>query len=213
MYIDYCCYDYSINEIETVNNISTAIKCGIKNIFILPYTINYIKQSYIDDSINFGCPVDFPYGLSDQKTRNFAVENIAKSKKIKYIDLMIPTKTITNRKYDKFREDIRTNLDICNQNSVILRYVLEYRVYSHEVLNKICQILKSFDIDTILPSTGTMLDNINDNIIACKFLQTKSTIKTICNGNIYLPQHIELVKNSDLHGLRIHNIFATNLIS
>lgn len=212
MYIDYCCYDYSINEVETTNNISKAIKLGIKNIFILPYTINYIKQDHINNSINFGCPVDFPYGLSDLKTRNFAVENLAKSKKIKYIDLMIPTKTITNRKYDKFREDIKSNLDICNQHDSILRYVLEYRVYSHEVLNKICQILKTFEINTVLPSTGMMLDNINDNIIACKFLQSKSKINTICNGNIYLPKHVELIKNSQINALRISNIFSADLI-
>jgi len=213
MYIDYCCYDYSINEIETTNNISTAIKHGIKNIFVFPYTINYIKQDYINDSIKFGCPVDFPYGLSDQKTRNFAVENIAKSNKIKYIDLMIPTKIITNRKYDKFRDDIKTNLDICKEHGVELRYVLEYRIYSHEVLTKICQILKSFNINTILPSSGIMLDDINDNIIACKFLQTKTEIKTICTGNIYLVNHLALVKKSNIDGLRIHNIFAVNLLN
>lgn len=213
MYIDYCCYDYSINEIETTANISTAIKYGIKNIFILPYTINYIKQDQINDSIKFGCPVDFPYGLSDQKTRNFAVENIAKCNKIKYIDLMIPTKAITNRKYDKFREDVKSNLDICDQYGVDLRYILEYRIYSHEVLAKICQILKSFNLSTVLPSSGMMLDDINDNIIACKFLQTKAEIKTICTGNIYNQNHLKLIKNSNIDGLRIHNIFAMDLLN
>jgi deoxyribose-phosphate aldolase len=213
MYIDYCCYDYSINEIETTANISTAIKYGIKNIFILPYTINYIKQDQLNDAIKFGCPVDFPYGLSDQKTRNFAVENMAKSNKIKYIDLMIPTKVITNRKYDKFREDVKTNLDICDQYGINLRYVLEYRTYSHEVLAKICQILKNFNINTVLPSSGMMLDDINDNIIACKFLQTKSGIKTICTGNIYTQNHLKLINNSNIDGLRLHNIFAANLLN
>jgi deoxyribose-phosphate aldolase len=214
MHIEYCCYDYTINEAETTLNVETAIKCGIKNIFILPYSVNYIKSDLLSSSSNvrFGCPADFPYGLSDQKTRNYTVENLAKSKKISFIDLFIPTKVITNRKYDKLRDDIKSNLDLCAGYDVELRYVLEYRKYSHEVLAKICQILKSFNINKILPSSGTMIDDINDNIIACKFLNTKTNIDTICTGNIYTANHIELLYKSNIFGFRINNTFVLDLV-
>lgn len=207
-HIEYCCYDYAINETETTFNIETAIKHGIKNIFILPYSINYIRSELFaaDSDIRFGCPVDFPYGLSDLKTRNYAVENLARSNKISFIDLMMPTKAVTNRKYDKLREDIRTNLDICQQYSVHLRYILEYRIYNHDVLSKICQILKTLNIDTVLPSSGMMLDDINDNIIACKFLQTKTDIKTICTGNIYRKQNLDIAYKANIYGIRINNL-------
>jgi len=208
IHIEYCCYDYALNEIETTFNVETAIKHGIKNIFILPYSINYIRSELFasDSDVRFGCPADFPYGLSDQKTRNYAVENLAKSNKISFIDLMIPTKAVTNRKYDKLREDIRTNLDICKQYNVHLRYILEYRIYNHDVLSKICQIFKNLNIDTILPSSGMMLDDINDNIIACKFLQTKTGIKTVCTGNVYRKQGFDSVCSANLYGLRINNL-------
>jgi deoxyribose-phosphate aldolase len=214
MHIEYCSYDYAINEIETTLNIEMAIKYGIKHIFILPYSINYIKSEIFsaNEDVRFGCPVDFPYGLSDQKTRNYMIENLAKSKKVSFIDLFIPTKVITNRKYDKLREDIKSNIDICFSHNVELRYVLEYRKYSHEVLAKICQILKSFNLNKILPSSGTMIDDINDNIIACKFLNTKTNINTICTGNIYTPNHIELLYKSNLFGFRINNIFVLDLV-
>jgi deoxyribose-phosphate aldolase len=213
-HIEYCCYDYDINETETTFNVETAIKHGLQNIFLLPYSINYIRSELfsVDSDIKFGCPIDFPYGLSDQKTRNYTVEHLAKSNKISFIDLMIPTKAITNRKYDKLREDIKTNLDICSKNNVQLRYVLEYRRYGHDVLAKVCQILKDLNIDTILPSSGMMLDDINDNIIACKFLQTKTNIKTICNGNIYRQQHVNNILHSNIYGFRINNLNALTLI-
>lgn len=214
-HIEYCCYDYAINESETTLKVESAIKHGIKNIFILPYSINYIRSELFSSNsdVRFGCPADFPYGLSDLKTRNCIVENLAKSNKISFIDLMIPTKAVTNRKYDKLREDIKSNLDICSQYNVHLRYILEYRIYSHDVLSKICQILKTLNIDTILPSSGMMLDDINDNIIACKFLQTKADIKAICNGNIYRQQNLDDAYKANLYGIRINNLQALRYLS
>ena len=43
-YIDYACYDYSINEIEVEQNVIKAIKLGVKNISVFPYSINTIKN-------------------------------------------------------------------------------------------------------------------------------------------------------------------------
>lgn len=212
MYLEYCCYDYSINEVETTNNVSMAIKHGIRNIFLLPYSVAYqAKNDLINQSVKFGSVIDFPYGLSDQKSRNSMVENLVKSNKISMLDIMIPTKIITNRKYEKFRDDIKSSLDICASANIKIRYILEYRVYSHDVLAKICQILKTFNIDTVLPSSGMMLDDIHDNLIACKFLQTKTQINTICNANIYLDQHVKYIKNSQIFGARIHNTFSLDL--
>lgn len=212
MYQEYACYDYSLNETETLSNVSEALKFGITNIFVLPFSLNSIKIEMLN-SVKIGCPIDYPYGLSDLKSRQFMIDQVIKSNKVTMIDLMIPTKTITNRKYDKFREDIKTNLELCNKSSVELRYMLEYRVYGHEVLAKTCQILKEFGISTILPSTGMMLDDINDNLIACAFLKEKSGISTICNGNIYLEKHMKNVINSNVYGMRYHhlNILKTNL--
>lgn len=212
MYQEYACYDYSLNETETLNNVVEAIKFGITNIFVLPFSLNTIKLDSIDSS-KIGCPIDYPYGLSDLKSRQFMVEQAIKTNKISMIDLMIPTKIITNRKYDKFREDIKNNLEICAKSSIKLRYMLEYRVYGHEVLAKTCQILKEFGISTILPSTGMMLDDINDNLIACTFLKEKTGINTICNGNIYLAKHMQNIINSNIYGIRYHhlNLLKSNL--
>lgn len=211
-YIDYACYDYSINEVDVESNIYQAIKIGAQSISIFPYSIPYVKniQAVKDKKVSVSCVIDFPYGLSDIKTRNFAVTQVCKTG-IDYVDIFMPTKIISNRKYEKFREDIRSNLEICNENNVKLRYMLEYRVYSHEVLAKICQILLSFGIDTILPSSGTMIDDINDNLIACNFLMAKSNIKTICTGNFYLDKHSKLISSiNDLYGIRFFHISSLN---
>lgn len=51
--------------------------------------------------------------------------------------------------------------------------MLEYRIYSYELLYKIAQILLDHGVTTILPSTGYLLDDINDNILACVLIHKK----------------------------------------
>lgn len=211
IYTEYACLDYSLNEAESIKNIIEAIKYGVTNISVLPYTLSTVKSldEIKNKDLNISCPVDFPYGVSDLKTRSFSVSNLCKSHNniLKTIDLFIPTKVITNRKYDKFRDDIKTNLETCNEFDIKLRYILEYRIYNHEVLAKVCQILMDYGIDTVLPSSGTMIDDINDNLIACNFLMNKSKIKTITTGNIYNQKQINnIIKMKELYGVRLSNI-------
>lgn len=212
-HIEYACYDYAINELETEKNISHAVNAGITNFSLLPYSISGFKNSELFKNNNFSLssPIDFPYGLSDIKSRNLMVSQAIKSG-ANIIDLFLPTKMIINRKYDKFREDIKSNFDICFEKNVKLRYILEYRVFSHEILAKVCQILMTFGIDTILPSSGMMLDDIHDNLIACNYFFTKTGIKTICNGNIYTEKHVKLADNANVYGIRLHHLHGIDII-
>ena len=212
MYVEYACLDYSLNETDVQSNINYAIKKGITNIAVLPYSIASIKNLYPD--ISLICPLDYPFGLSDPKSRNNMVSQATKAG-VSIIDLVTPNKILANRKYDKFRDDIKSNLVLCQENNVKLRYILEYRVFSHEVLAKVCQILKDFGIDTVLPSSGIFLDDINDNLIVCNFLNLKSGINIICNGNIFLEKHAKAVKKSGNYGARLYyknsiDIFLSN---
>jgi len=205
MYIEYACYDYSLSDDEIKHNIASAIKLGVSNIALHFIHLSTIKSLVDMDSINISCPIDYPYGISDLKTRSSSVA-IAAKQGVSVIDVVAPAKFIANRKYEKLREDIQNNIDICKTHNIILRYILEYRVFNHETLAKTCQILKSFGVEYVLPSTGHMIDDINDNLIASKYLTAKSNIHTICNGNIWTPKHIETLKSSGIYGVRAHYI-------
>lgn len=211
MYSEYSCYDISINEDEVKQNIQNAVKLIPSCISVLPYSLSAIK-GMIPDNIKLSCVIDYPMGINDIASRNAIVQQVAKNNQVKIIDLHMPSKLIVNRKYDKFREDIKTNLDICKQNNVELRYILEYRIFSHEILAKVCQILTSLGIEYVLPSSGFLLDDINDNIIAAKYLMAKSEIKVICNGNVWTKQQIQNVSKSGVHGLRVAHLPALELL-
>jgi len=215
--IEYASYDYAINETETYNNIVKSISLGANTVSVLPFSLNTIKNIPEIESgkVKTSCVMDLPYGMLDTKSRIFMCSQIIKIKNnINFLDIMIPTKIITNRKYDKFRDEIKNLIETCFAHNIKIRYILEYRTYSHEVIAKVCSILQEFGLDTVFPSSGLMLDNIEDNLIACNFINTKTNIKTICTGNIYQEKHIQNVKNmTNLDGIRFFYLSGLDLFS
>jgi deoxyribose-phosphate aldolase len=210
MHIEYACYDYSLSDEEIKNNVALAIQLGIKHIGLHYINISLIKNLIEEHSLSISSPLDYPYGLLDSKNRLSVISSAIKSG-AKTIDMVAPSKFISNRKYDKLRDDIKNSLILCQENDVDLRYILEYRVFNHETLAKTCQIFKSLGIQYILPATGHMLDDISDNIIACKYLSAKSKIQTICNGNIWTEKQAEILRSSNIYGTRLHHISSIAL--
>jgi len=210
MYIEYACYDYSLSDEEIKNNVALAIQLGVKHICMHYINIPLIRGMIEEHGLSISSPLDYPYGLLDSKNR-LSVINSAIKAGAKTVDIVAPAKFIANRKYDKLRDDIKNNLTICQENTVNLRYILEYRVFNHETLAKTCQIFKGLGIEYVLPSTGHMLDDISDNMIACKYLSTKSKIQTICNGNIWTEKQAEILRSSNIYGARLHHISSIAL--
>jgi deoxyribose-phosphate aldolase len=211
MYKEYAIYDVAINEIELKNTIIEAVKLNIDGISVLPMAVKAAK-TYIGNNFVLSCPIDYPMGLMDLKSRTHMVEQTIKAG-ANTIDLVVPSFWLCNRKYDKFREDIKTMLAICSNSCVKLRYFLEYRVYSHELLYKISQILADLGVTEAFPSSGYLLDNIYDNLLAIALINKKvSTINIICNGNIWHTDQCDMLKKANLYGLRVSTLHSLKLL-
>ena len=164
MFIEYYITNIDEKEIDIKNNINNVIKYPISAI-IAPYSqIKFIKKHY--NNIKLGCFIDYPMSCGDIDRRQDLIQDAIKIG-VNYIAITIPFYHIVNRKYDKFREDIKTISEcISSYPDVEIRYFLEYRIFSYDLLYKIAQILRGYGIKNILPSTGHFLDDINDNILA-----------------------------------------------
>ena len=151
MHIEYSYYDSSSNEIETKEIISKVIKYPVNTIAVLPTYLRSVK-TIIPSNIELCCPIDYPLGIIDNKSRISILEGAIKNG-AKSVDMVCPSYILCNRKYDKFREEIKEAVTICSNNNIKLRYMLEYRIYSYELLYKIAQILLDHGVTTVLPST------------------------------------------------------------
>lgn len=214
--IEYAIYDLDLDEEEIKVKILNSKSLNI-NCISIPYFYTKLVKSLIKDSpIIISNSIDYPYGLSDTKTRNDAIKNAIVNGAEK-IEIVIQNNLLSNKKYDKIRNDIKSNVDICATNNIPITYYLEYRVFTHHSLIKACDIMLEFDLKNIYPSTGNMIDNIDDNIIASILFKEKTGINSIFTGNIWNKNHIEKlnkykidqIRTNTLNGVRLFNEFST----
>jgi deoxyribose-phosphate aldolase len=204
MYTEYYINSIDEKEIEIKTNIDQALKYTISGV-VAPYSqVKLIRKTYPE--LNLGCFIDYPLATNDPNRRNDLISDAIKLD-INTACITIPFYYIVNRKYDKFRDDIKKNFDLCQSSKVELRYILEYRKFDHALLAKICEILILGGVDIIYPSTGYFIDNIEDNLIACSYLTEKTGIKTIVNGNVWTKKQMDNILKMNPHG------FSTSIIN
>ncbi len=211
MIIEYSTYDISLSDEELKLNIQQAKSLQPNTVSVLLPHIKIAKILLVDSNIKLCTSIDYPLGIMDAKSRTFTIEMACKLG-VNIINIVAPPHLLCNRKYDKFREDIKNNLEICTKNNVELRYILEYRVFTYELLYKVSQILTEGGIDTVYPSTGYLLDDINDNILASAMINKKSDINIICNGNVWNINQINTIRKSSLFGIKVNSINALKLL-
>jgi deoxyribose-phosphate aldolase len=189
-------YDLTENELATVLKEIRTIP-EIQTVVLPQYFIKYARGILGHDK-NISCLVDFPMGMSDIKSRasmsSTAIKNLAN-----YIDIVIPSNYLTNRKYDKIREDIKYQKEICKN----VRYILEYRAYDHQYLKKMAEILVDNDLKTVCISTGQSVDVLSDALIASQFLISQvKDLNTIISANLWNNRHFDLIIKNNVSILR-----------
>lgn len=200
MYLEYYINAIDEKEIDIKNNIEQIIQYQVSGILSPCNQTRFIKKNF--NNLNTGCFVDYPIASSDTDRRQDLIMD-AINAGANYIAITVPFYQIINRKYSKFRDDITKNLEICKKYNIDLKYILEYRKFDHQLLTKICEILLEKGINTIYPSSGLFLDNIEDNIIACAYLHEKTGINTIVNGNIWKKNQIENILKIKPYGISV----------
>lgn len=210
MYIEYCINSIDEKDIEVQTNVAEVIKYPISAIVAPIPHIKYIKKK-ISSNILYGTFIDYPLAYSDINRRQDLILDAAKIG-VNFINIPIPFYYIVNRKYDKFREDIQKNLEICKRHKIDIRYMLEYRKFDHLLLTKICDILKKNDIHTVYPSTGFFIDNLQDSIIACSYLHSRTGINTIINSTIWRKEQMVEILKTDPYGYSSTNPSSFYLI-
>lgn len=180
---------------------------AIDSILINQHHYRLAKYSFASNKINIY--IDYPLGMGTAYIRLKNIETIAGQSGI--VSIQAPSYMLVNRKYDGIRKEIQEIKNILPEGTEI-RYILDYRKFNHNILHKFCSILKENNINTIYPSTGFFLDNIYDNIVAAKYLEEKTNISSIFNGNVWTKEHIELIIKSNLYGISIEHIRSLRLL-
>lgn len=203
-YIEYALYHLDYNDEETKRAIEDSIRYSVDCISV-PYAYTkYCKTLVKDTNIKVANVIDYPLGLLDTKSRNEAIINAIDNGAEK-ICIVLQNNYLNLKKYEKIRQDIKSNHEICNKYNIPITYHLEYRIFTHQSLIKACNLLLEASIDTIYVSSGYMLDSVDDNIIASVLLKEKTGINTIFTSNIWNKKQVELVIKNKIDNIRFSN--------
>lgn len=204
-YVEYALYDLDSSENEIKLNIETATLNAVDWISVPFALTKYTKNITKGTKTRVSNAIDYPFGISDINTRNCAISNAIDNGAEK-IEIVLQNNYLNYKKYDKIRQDIKSNIEICKKNNIPLVYYLEYRIFTHQSLIKACQILMEYSLDSVYVSTGHMIDNIDDNIIAAILLKQKTNINTIFSGNIWTEKHVATLIKNNINHIRLNHI-------
>jgi hypothetical protein len=206
--IEYGHYDIASNESEIKEIITKALSFHPQTISTLPYYTKIVK-SLIPKETKLSCILDYPFGLSDSESRNKLLE-IAIKNGSEIVELVAPSHLLCNRRYDKFRKELESYSKLCSEANVEIRYMLEYKLFTPELLYKTASILTDFNIPVMYPSVNYLLDNISDNILVSMLINQKNPkIKIIVNGSAWTDDHINILfNNPKIYGYKTSNIYT-----
>lgn len=206
--IEYGHYDIASNESEIKEIITKALLFHPQTISTLPYYTK-IAKSLIPKETRLSCIVDYPFGLSDSESRNKLLETAIKNGS-EIVEIVAPSHLLCNRRYDKFRKELESYTKLCTESNVEIRYMLEYKLFTPELLYKTASILIDYNIPVMYPSVNYLLDNISDNILVSMLINQKNPkIKIIVNGSAWTDDHINTIfNNPKIYGYKTSNIYT-----
>jgi deoxyribose-phosphate aldolase len=205
MIIEYAYHDLEATEQNIKDNLKEITKRPIASLSVLYPNIK-LASKLLPDNIILSTIIDYPLGISDTYARNYLVKNSI-GYGAKHINMVAPNHYLINKNYNKLKEDIASNVEICKTHKVEISYTLEYRVFTYDSLYRVCKILQSGGINKIYISTGFRVDDIHDHILAIAMIKKNvPDIKITCNCNIWNQSHIKLLKDSKIETLRVSSL-------
>lgn len=206
--IEYAYYDLASNEAEVKEVVKQALTFQPHSISVLPYYLKIVKPIMFGRT-DLSCVVDYPFGLSDSASRILSVDQAIKDG-ADSIELIMANPLLCNRKYDKVRKELEIYSNLCLSHNVEPRCILEYKIFTPELLYKAAAILNEFNINIIYPSANFLIDNIADNILAGMLIHQKNPKSTIIfSGSAWTDEHMNLLTdNQQIYGYKTTNIYT-----
>lgn len=153
-YIDHAVLDPAMTIEELKSHIMIGVECGCKTVCINPDAIDIAKE-YIEGSQTKLCVVcDFPFGSSDKNSKVAQCQAIIDKGQIFEIDMVANYGLIKSGKYEKVIDEIQAMSDLCHQNNVGLKVIVETDALTTDEVKASIECCVKGHADFIKTSTG-----------------------------------------------------------
>lgn len=200
MLIELACYNQDSTFEDILEATFIASQKGLQSVAI-PSGFMPKINGFLDDQ-KFSAAIDFPYGLSSTQVR---VHEIILSIRqgASYIDLVINAGHIKEENWKAIKDDLKSCAAVCKQNKILLRPIIEYRLFPSKTVLNLCESLDRLGVEHIINSTGFVADDISENLLFSYEVQRKTGVSvTSCLRGIH-EKHLIALKELDIYGLRL----------
>ncbi|MHC1735708.1 MAG: deoxyribose-phosphate aldolase [Erysipelotrichaceae bacterium] len=154
LYIDHSVLkpEFTQDEIET--QVRKGVEYGCRTVCINPTSIDIAKKIVQGTATKLCVVCDFPFGLSDTKSKVAQAELICQKGDIFELDLVANYGWIRSGMWEKVREDIHAVTEVCHGFGVAVKVILETDALSREEIVMATECAVDANADFIKTSTG-----------------------------------------------------------
>jgi len=202
MYLEYCNYNKTISNYgDELSNVFRAIDAGI-NCLSIPIHMYQEIREFMPEGIDISIPIDFPCGYSATKTKNHAVLNAVKSG-VKSVDYVM-NNYLFQEKPKELEKELKVCLSICRDYNSTLRVFIDPK--TTESVIGTAKYLYQVGVEFCYPCIGYHNENFVDTLINCKLIEKDTPMNTIFNGYFWREDQLQILKRSNIFGIRLYNI-------
>jgi deoxyribose-phosphate aldolase len=201
MYIEYCNYNKTIEDYN--KELSLVFKAIEKNVngICIPIHMYHEIKNFVPEGVVCSVPIDYPSGYSSTKTKNHSVLNAVKGG-VQSIDYVMNNYLFQSKPND-LEKEIKSVLNICRDYNSTLRIFIDNRL-SKDLIGT-SKYLSNLGIEFCYPTIGYHHDSFVDTLINCKLIEKHVNINTIFNGYFWTEEQYNILKRSNIFGIRVYN--------
>lgn len=201
MYIEYCNYNKTIEDYN--KELSLVFKAIEKNVngICIPIHMYHEIKNFVPEGVVCSVPIDYPSGYSSTKTKNHSVLNAVKGG-VQSIDYVMNNYLFQSKPND-LEKEIKSVLNICRDYNSTLRIFIDNRL-SKDLIGT-SKYLSNLGIEFCYPTIGYHHDSFVDTLINCKLIEKDVNINTIFNGYFWTEEQYNILKRSNIFGIRVYN--------
>ncbi|NVM35820.1 MAG: hypothetical protein HWN81_09505 [Candidatus Lokiarchaeota archaeon] len=201
MYIEYCNYNKTIEDYN--KELSLVFKAIEKNVngICIPIHMYHEIKNFVPEGVVCSVPIDYPSGYSSTKTKNHSVLNAVKGG-VQSIDYVMNNYLFQSKPND-LEKEIKSVLNICRDYNSTLRIFIDNRL-SKDLIGT-SKYLSNLGIEFCYPTIGYHHDGFVDTLINCKLIEKDVNINTIFNGYFWTEEQYNILKRSNIFGIRVYN--------
>ena len=162
-------------------------------------------STFPDKTKSLSALIDYPYGLGNPSVREHEILSAIRGGATS-INLVLNNLLISSDEIGPVLTELNTLKLICKERKVKLIPIIEYRTLrSYDILD-LCPRLYNNGISSIIIGTGTIVDDITDNLITCQQIVSKVGMEVIPCLYFLSSKQLESFVKIDIKTIRLMSI-------